>query len=189
MAAHTEAATYRNDTAALEQRSLLKLTEHAHLILTGTVRHTNYIYRQGVRPDGGAAATTDIIVRVATMIKGEPNFGENHVKFMIEGGEFYSARKGKMMRSRSTNQPEFEVGEQVLLFLTIPESANSYHVNYAHGGLHVHRFVRGKKPIVDDSIQVTYVKAENEGITVQLPIDLAVNLTKHISKTLMQPRH
>lgn len=179
----TDAATFAGDTEALKKLSLLKFTERAKIIFTGTVQHKNYVYREGVRPNGGAAATTDIIVRVSEMIKGEANFGENHVKFMIEGGEFFSARTGKIMRAHSTLQPKFEVGEKVLLFLAVPKSNKSYHVNYAHDGLHVLGFIRGKKAIIDDTVQFTYVRGENKSIEVKLPVDLALGLGKAYIKS------
>lgn len=174
----TEPASFRGDTEALKKRSLFKMTDRATLIFTGTVKHKNYVYREGIRENGGAGATTDIVVKVSKMIKGEPNFGENHVKFMIEGGRFLSPRTGDIMYERATHQPKFEVGDNVMLFLTTPKSNRSYHINYAHGGLHILDFKLGKKEIVDDSIQVIYVRGENKSIPVKLPVDLALNLSK-----------
>ena len=176
-------AAFRTDTEALQKHSLLKMTDYADLIFTGTVTHKDYIYREGVRHEGGDSATTDIIVRVQTMIKGEPNFGENHVKFMIEGGRFYSERKGALMKLKVNNQPTFAIGENVFLFLAIPVSEKSYHTNYAHGGLHIIYSKFGKKSIKDNTVGFTYIRGKNSPIRITLPVKLALNLSKAYGKS------
>lgn len=172
-------ARYPIDTETINEQSLLELTKHAHIIFTGTVQHKDYVYRYGIWPGrAGGTPTTDIIVSVTTMIKGEPNFGENHVKFAIEGGKFFSARKGKVIRMIVSTEPKFEVGEKVLLFLSKPKPPHSANVNFPHDGLHVHGTRWGKKKIVDNAIQTPYLKAEDQSIQVKMPLDLALNLSK-----------
>lgn len=172
------AGTYKTDTEALQKHSLLNLVDESTLVVVGTVQHKNYVYREGVLPDGSDSITTDIIVRVGTMIKGTPNFGENYVKFMIRGGVYFSEREGTLMRLSPSSQPTFEVGEQVMLFVATPTSPDSYHRNYPHGGLHLIYTKRGKKTVADNAVRFTYVRAENSGIAVKFPLALAVNLAK-----------
>ena len=176
------AATYKRDTAALRRYALSSMVERRTLVVVGTVEHMDYVYREDVLPGGKDSATTDIIVRVDTLIKGEPNLGENHVIFMIQGGVYFSERADAMLRLHVGNQPDFEVGEKVMLFLAVPSSPDSFVANYPHGGLHVISAEFGKKQIVDEIAQFRYIRGENDAILADFPLNLAVNLAKALVK-------
>ena len=73
----------------------------------------DFVFREDLPPQ----YTTDIIVAIDVMIKGTPNAGENHVKFMIPGGEGVNPTTGEAAIAWSSGAPEFEIGERVFMFL------------------------------------------------------------------------
>ena len=173
MVSNAFGAMFAGDSEFIKRLSLLKMVDHGHIVFIGTVVHKEYVTRPVIH------ITTDITMRVDTFIKGKPNLGDNHVKFMIQGGRFYSTRTGGLLTKVVSTLPEFEIGEQALLFLALPEERdNNAYAHYTYGGLHVMYSMLGKVPIVEDNVFFLYLRAEDSPIPVKMPLDLAVNMAK-----------
>ena len=90
-----------------EQVALSETVELSDLIFAGQMVKTQFVYRESIL--GGF--TTDIAVAVDQVLKGAPNAGKDRVKFMVLDG--VRGEEGVI----HTDQPKFEVGEKILLFL------------------------------------------------------------------------
>lgn len=166
-------ASFRSDSEFVEHLSLLKMAEGGSIVFVGTVMHKDYVTRSTI------GITTDITMRVDTLIKGTPNLGDNHVKFMIEGGEFYSPSNNAVMVKTVSSLPEFEIGDQSLMFLSTPlPRDNGAWDYYAYGGLHPMFCEFGKKDILDDKVFFDYLHATDSPISVWMSLELATNMAK-----------
>ena len=148
--------------------ALLAFVTNSDIIVVGRVAHKHYVNRAGI--------TTDIIIRIETLVKGEPNMGDYHVIFMIRGGEGYSPYDGQLVKVEGSSQPEFEVGERVMVFLT--KRGDNLYDNYAHDKLHLVRERQGKVEIEDNIVGFGYLNAEKESEYIDFPLALAVNLAE-----------
>lgn len=163
------------DKESMKEYTLLKFVENSHIVVVGTVSSINEMARGGF--------STDVTVRIETLIKGNPNLGKNHVIFMIRGGIGYSEAHGEMMRMHVSSEPKFEVSERVMLFLAKEDDLKTgSHKDYAHDRLHVLYHAEGKKVITTDGVKFGYVNDEKELESVFLPINLATNLAKAFTK-------
>ncbi len=104
-------------TKDLDKFSLLKCIDKSELVVVGTVQLLSNHERNNIVHDGGGMVTTDVTVRIDTLIKGEPNLEKNHVKFMIQGGTFFVPERNEVMTLDVSTEREFEVGEKVMLFI------------------------------------------------------------------------
>jgi len=93
--------------------SISNMVKHSHLVFTGEVIDLEFVFRVDIPPQ----FTTDVTVKVEEMIKGEPNAGENLVKFMIPRGEGVHPETGELLGGETVGTPEFKKGEKVLMFL------------------------------------------------------------------------
>ena len=151
--------------------TLLKCVENSDVVAIGTVLTLTGVYRQNMPPNNQPLITTDILIRVETLIKGETNFGDNHIKMMVLGGTAYVPAKDEVRIHKVSPQPEFKVGEKALLF--IDNKNDKWFKNYPHNRYRLHRFDYGKRLIKDDKIKIRY-----PGNTIEMPVDLAKDLSK-----------
>ena len=152
--------------------TLLKCVENSDVVAIGTVLTLTGVYRQNMPPNNQPLITTDILIRVETLIKGETNFGDNHIKMMVLGGTAFVPGKDEVRIHKVSPQPEFKVGEKALLFI---DNNNDYtwFRNYPHNRYRLHRFEYGKRLIEEDNVIMRY-----PGNSIKMPIDLAKNLAK-----------
>ncbi len=172
MVATTAMSSY--DWGVSEDYTLLNMIEESDIAVIGTVAVMTGVYRQDFWFPGHNAITTDVVINVETMIKGEPNLGDTNVIFTIVGGTAYIAGEG-VMEYKVTNDIEFEVGERVMLFLStrLPEN---YEGNQPYDGLHLMQAYYGKRLIKDSMIRVWYKKDDDNLTTMKLSLDLAKTL-------------
>ena len=145
---------------------LLNAVEECELVVLGTVQAKDYVNRFGL-------ITTDITVTVETVVRGKPNVNCTTVRFMIEGG-IDAARDRRLIVS---GEPEFEIGEKVLLFLN-DGTADRYYNKYPHGKLHVHRCPYGKRKVENGKVRILYPGRDNEFRSIKMPVELATTLGK-----------
>ncbi len=156
-----------------DKYTLLEIVERCDIVVVGTVSLKTGVYVEHPRNnDGSSYIMSEIVVRVETQIKGEPNFGENHVRFMIEGGTAYVPRHQQVMTLVITNDLDFKVGEKVMLFLS-RDSPNGYYDNFPYGRLHVNSEFYGKRLIKDNKITMFYKKSDIKLRGVRLPVEMA----------------
>ena len=154
--------------------TLLKLVQRSTVVVVGTAANLEYAYRENI-PGG---FTTDVVILVEKLIKGDANLGENRVIFMIEGGQGISRYDGEMVKPTVSSEPKFEVGEKVMLFLW-DHSESGYYDNYPYDRLHLFRGRYGKRTIVDNKLMLRYPAASENNHDLkltELPLDLAVKL-------------
>ncbi len=151
---------YRNGFA------LLNAVDECELVVLGTVASKDYVNRFGL-------ITTDITVTVEEFVRGTGNVNATTIKFMIEGG-LDAARDRRLIVS---GEPEFEVGEKVLLFLD-DGTSDKYYNKYPHGKYYVHRSPYGKRKVENDKVEILYPNSEGEFRVVKMPVDLATTLGK-----------
>ena len=99
--------------APKEGLGISSMVKHSDRVFIGEVIEMEYVFREDLPPQD----TTDITIKVEKMIKGEPNAGEDRVKFMIGGGEGIHPITGEKRICLVVGAPEFEIGEWVLIFL------------------------------------------------------------------------
>ena len=99
--------------APKEGLGISSMVKHSDRVFIGEVVEMEYVFREDLPPQD----TTDITIKVEKMIKGEPNAGEDRVKFMIGGGEGIHPITGEKRICLVVGAPEFEIGEWVLIFL------------------------------------------------------------------------
>ena len=159
--------------------ALSSFAETCEIIVVGRVVQKDYVERV-LDPDHGQQTTTDITVEVSEVVKGTPNAGKKKVKFMYLGGVYTDPIEGVEMRVVHTDQPEFSVGEAVLLFLN--KRTTERYALWPHGKFTVHRRNFGKKLIVDDTIMTLYAMEDDSLQPVILPLELAIKLIKAANK-------
>ena len=164
-------ASYAVDTEFIEGLTLFGLVERSAIVTIGTVVDINYVTRPSISSEG---ATTDITLRIDDLIKGKANFGDDHIIFMIEGGVYYSTYAKKRVEMLISDQPKFEVGEQVLVFL----GKFDPYSDYAHDGLHLIHGELGKKKLYDDRFRFWYLHSKDRPIAVAMSKELVSNLAK-----------
>ena len=169
------AASYeRGDAQYQEGFTLLKAVHHSTIVVIGTVERLEYSYRENIP----GAFTTDVVINIEKLIKGEANLGKKRVIFMIQGGRGISRHDGEMIRLNVSSEPSFEVGERVMLFLQ-DASGSDFYANYPYNGLHLFRDSYGKRKIVDNKLMLKYPAASESNHDLkltELPLDLAVKL-------------
>ena len=156
--------------------ALSKSVELSDLIVVGRVVRKQYVFRANIE----SLATTDITVAVDQVIKGTPNAGKDHVKFMIEGGRVINPNTGKIINLHVGHQAEFALNEQVLLFMV--NSTGPYYKNYPYDRFHPYRGEYGKRIIKDDKLALLYAMDNDKLKPVRMPVDLAVQLCKAADK-------
>ena len=163
-----------------ERFGLLKMVEYCDLVVKGTVTRIDYVVREGVLANGRGALTTDITITVEETLKGSPNASENTVKFMILGGRGVHPRTGKRVRMEMSNQPEFAVDEDVVVFLkqADADSRGSFARNFAHDRHYVVGGKYGKRAIENENVNMLYGDVNNALTPVEMPVDLAIKLGK-----------
>ncbi len=162
------------DEEYLKGLSLLNFVEKSDVIVIGTVVNKQYVSRPGL--------TNDITIRADTMVKGQPNLGDNHVIFMIEGGKGYNAAHGEVVVLEVVGQPEFKIGEEVMVFLSKQLDSSRYHAKYPYDHLHVIRQMHGKRHIKDGKLQFAYLNADSKTDYIKFPVSLAKNLALAYAK-------
>jgi len=161
--------------------SVSALVNNSLLVFTGRVVDMEFVYRENIP----IKFTTDITVKVEEMIKGEPNAGEDLVKFFYPGGEGIDPETGKRLKADIVGLPEFKKGEKVLMFLR----KHKYLADKRpYGGLIFGDW--GKREIQDDGwVSMPYIFKEqlfyndqwNEvdmAREILLPLDLALQIAK-----------
>ena len=165
-------------------RNLVKYTD---LIVYGTVTNKEFVFRNNASHH---QYTTDITVSVGQTIKGTPNAGQNLVKFMVEGGEGIHPQSRQDLIVKPSHTPDFEVGEQVLMFLS--KSKNN-RLNLPHGGYYVFYGQLGKMDVIDRKVSIPYTfkkaivdnhngQLVNKEIDIREHIDLPIDLVIEIGK-------
>ena len=166
--------------------NIRNIVKHTDLIVRGTVSEKEFVFRA----DAACQYTTDVTVNVTDRIKGVPNLGLLKVKFMIYGGEGIHPETGRDLIVKSTDTPNFEIGEQVLLFLSKSKRENQ---NIPHGGYYVFYGDLGKMKIVNGKVSIPYSfkktivnsrngQLTNKKIDIRQHIELPINLVSNLSK-------
>ena len=140
--------------------SITNVIEDSDLVVYGEVVKKEFVRREAV--------TTDITIEVKETIKEKPNAGADRVMLTLPCGEFIDPKTGESVVSWMAGTPEFEVGEEVLLFLA----------KYTHGGYHVFRFREGKRPVQGLKVPIEYTVRYGIRREIHLPIDLAIQIAK-----------
>ena len=155
--------------------SLGKMVELSDLVVVGKVRSLDYVMRDDVLPDGRSGITTDVTVQVVTLIKGKPNHGKKHVRFMIEGGKWFSEKYDEYVTKEASIYPQFELDEIALFFLTNSDD-NIYYENFPHNGYHLVLDKYGKRLLKDDALEFAY-----DGGIVKMSLNVTTELSKAIA--------
>lgn len=151
--------------------NISNVTDDSELIFVGTVTQTEFVYRAETR----YKLTTDVTVSVEDMIKGEPNNGENSVKFMARGGSGFDELTSRRRKLRVVGAHEFEVGDRALFFLNKITRANA---NIPHGGYLTFRYNYGKREVKDEHVNLLYTLDDDSRRSVKMPVDLAALIGK-----------
>lgn len=159
--------------------ALSSFAEMCELIVVGRVVQKDYVERV-LDPDHGQQITTDITVAVTEVVKGTPNAGKKKVKFMYLGGVYTDPVTGEEMELIQTDQPEFSVGEEILLFLN--QRHNERYSLWPHGKFQVFRADFGKRLIVGKKIMMVYGMEDDSLQPVVLPLALTLKLLKSADK-------
>jgi hypothetical protein len=159
--------------------ALSKSVERSSLIVVGRVIGKEFVFRENIE----VLATTDVIIAADEVIKGTPNAGKDRVKFMLEGGRVVNPNTGEGINLYVTHQPEFTVGERILLFMV--NSTDPYFKDYPYDRFHPYRGEYGKRVIKDDKVFIWFALDDDslEGLKgIRMPLDLAVKLCKAADK-------
>ncbi len=162
----------------LDDYSLLKCIDKSEVVFVGTVQLLSYHARDNIVYDGGSMLTTDVLVRVDTLIKGTPNTGSRYVKFMIQGGTAFIPSENEVLTLDVSSEPSFEVGEKVMLFMTTSIAEDDYYTNYLYDRLHVILYKYGKRAVSDEKTNFAYKRDSDSVVPVEMPLDLTVELAK-----------
>ncbi|MDE0043240.1 MAG: hypothetical protein OXT74_14470 [Candidatus Poribacteria bacterium] len=173
-----------DDPEHRERFAFLKMIEYCDLVVKGKVTSIDYVVRQRVMPNGGGAFTTDVTIDVNQSLKGSPNAGKDTVKFMILGGRGGDPRTGRRLRLEVSNQPEFAVNEEVVVFLKKgdPKDRGSFAKNFPHGRYQLVAGTYGKRKIENGNVNILYGDVDNPLKLVELPVELAIKLGKASQK-------
>ena len=160
--AYASIAKYKKDF------DIANVVESSKLVVVGRVTATDFVYRDGI------GATTDITVVVDDMIKGDPNDGENHVKFMIRGGAGVNPATGGQVRSRVSDTPKFSVNDKVMVMLSKNQNPA---LTLPHNNYFMFQGRYGKRLIEDNKVKLRYT-LDGERKMFNLPIDLVKQIGK-----------
>ena len=159
--------------------ALSNCVDRSALVVVGRVTQKDFVKRV-LDPTIGEEITTDITVEVQQVVKGAPNAGKKLVKFMYQGGQFTDPVTGEPIEVIHTDEPEFTVGEEILLFLYKSDGAD--YENYPHDKLQVMRGDYGKRLIRDNTIWMLYAMDDDRLKPVVMPLELAIKLAKAADK-------
>lgn len=151
--------------------SMLNCVEESDVVAVGRVELLTGVYRKNLIRTGQHLITTDVLIRVETLIKGETNSGPRHIKMMILGGTAYIPEDDEVISLSVTPQPKFKAGERVMLFIK-NNTEDKWFRNYPHGRYRLYLFDYGKRLVKDDQVDFRYTN------NVKMPIELAINLSK-----------
>ena len=152
--------------------NIANVVESSKLVVVGRVTATDFVYRQGF------GATTDITLEIEDMIKGDPNDGEDHVKFIIRTGTGVDPRTGRIKSKRIAHTPEFAVNERIMLMLIKNQNPR---VTLPYGNYFLFRGRYGKRLIKDNKVTLVYT-LDGESKVFNLPIDLVTQIGKAANK-------
>lgn len=157
--------------------SVAQVTDVSTIVCVGRVVAKEFVFRENVSPP----FTTDITIQVEDFIKGEANAGEMRVKFMMLGGrdDRPETPAEKRKRLRVSDEPDYELNEKVLMFLSRTKRAS---LNYPHGGLRPFWATYGKRKVEDDKVQLYYTLGDDSIKAVKVPLDFATALSKAAHK-------
>ena len=157
------AGTIPSGRDAWPNYTLLKMVEDCDLVVTGEVTSMVAVFRPGI--------TTDVTINIEDVIKGTPNAGADTVRFTQIGGDGVDPATGERVAMHMGPQADFEVGEDVLVFLN--QKDETIGLNYPAGGY-------GKRKIEDNKTTILYpaIDDADEAKLVEMPVDLAVKLGK-----------
>jgi hypothetical protein len=184
---HLVTAQEKKRTFHFSSNDVSTMVEESERVFFGEVVELQFVWREEL----SLAHTTDVIVRIIENIKGQPNAGANHVKFMIPGGKGVNPRTGEVTHAIVSGTPEFKEGEKVFMFLKKhPHLGKKYpHLDrpltIPYDGLITG--TQGKREVVDDMVNMVYsfndrVLIDGQWIemqlasTVKLPVDLVVKM-------------
>ena len=170
-----ESSTVRRKIS--DNYTLLNMIEKSDIVCTGTVVTQTGVVRYNIRPGRSRLISSDITVRVDTMIKGEPNLGENHVIFMIEGGTAYVPELDEVITLEISNNLNFEPGEKALIFLS-KHPGGKWYAKYPYDRLHIHTDFYGKRPIKDNKVMMLYKRNSQSLIGMKMPVEMTTVLGK-----------
>ena len=140
--------------------NITNFVEDSDLIVYGWVVEKEFVARP---------CTTEITIDVRETIKGEPNAGADRVKFTIEGGECNG------LSVWVEDQAEFELREQVLLFLEQSTRPGRGGYDVFWGGL-------GKRPVADTHVAIYYTLENDVKKEIYLPVDVVIEIAKAAAK-------
>ena len=157
--------------------SVAQVTDVSAIVCVGRVVAKEFVFRENVSP----TFTTDITIQVEDFIKGEANAGDMRVKFMMLGGRDNRPETpaAKRKRLRISGEPDYELNEQVLMFLSKTKRAS---LNYPHGGLRPFWVTYGKRKVEDDKVQLYYTLGDDSIKVVNVPLEFATSLSKAAHK-------
>lgn len=158
--------------------ALSSCVELSELIVVGRVTQKDFVKRV-VHLDIGEDITTDVTVEVTQVVKGTPNAGKKLVKFMYQGGQYTDPDTGEPMEVIHTDEPEFTVGEELLLFLYKGDGGR--HEYYPHDKLQVLRGDYGKRLIRNNKIVMLYAM-DDRLKPIAMPLDMALKLAMAADK-------
>lgn len=159
---------------------LLNSIENCDIVAIGTVELLTGVWREDVTESGTDSICTDVTFRIETLIKGEANLGDTHIKFMHEDGSAYVPSAGEVLTQETSPGIKFTVGEKVMLFLKKGDD-DKYHTTYAYGGRRLYKQRYGKRLVKDDYVKFRYAK-NNRAKPMKMSLDLAANLAKAFMK-------
>ena len=152
---------------------IVNVVESSKLVVVGRVTSTDFVYRQGV---GGA--TTDITLEIEDMIKGDPNDGKDHVKFMIRTGTGVNPRTSRIESKSIAHTPEFAVNERIMVMLIKNQNPR---LTLPYGNYFLFRGHYGKRLVTDNKVKLIYT-LDGESKVFNLPIDLVKQIGKAANK-------
>lgn len=164
------------------------MVEHNDLIVVGTVSSAEFVFR----PETPPQYTTDIVINVQEVIKGEPNAGPERVKFMVPGGTGVNPRTGKFRTCVADGVPDFMLNERVLVFLRKnpnplpPLPHDRLSLSFGHFGKRVIKNGRleipytFKKEEFDEFFQT--IKEKPYDRIIDLPLDLVIQIARSSMK-------
>ena len=137
--------------------------ERCKIVVVGKVSRLDY-KKHSLRdePRKRAGWSTDVTIEIDELIKGKPNAGKNQLIFTVAGG----------MNLRVAGQPEFEIGEEVVVFLK----------DNPHGRISLVEYGMGKRKIEDGKVYFLYPRARDCLIPVWFPLELAIVYSRAVVK-------
>lgn len=151
--------------------SIANVVDDSNLVVFGEVVKKQFVFREEF------GRTTDITIDVREMIKGTPNAGDGHVKFMIDGGTGTNPNTGRTLTKIVSGTPEFELNETVLLFLE-----KNTEFQKPHGGYYVFYGTYGKRLMKHGKVTLYYTLDNDEVKVIDLPIGLVIQIAKAAAK-------